>query len=418
MAQLSNDCFIEGGELLTLKAARALLAERVIAITGLETRALIDALGAVLREDVIAPLAVPSADNSAVDGYAIAAADLLPDRATRLPVTGRAAAGHPLGRAHRRGEAVRIFTGALMPEGADTVMMQEDAREEDGFVTLAPGLKPGSNRRLAGEDLAKGAKALSAGQRLRPQDLGLAAALGRTQVKVSQPLSVVLFSTGDELAEPGQPLKPGQIYDSNRTTLGALLQKLGCQVKDGGRLPDQPSAIRAALAEASQRHHLILTSGGVSLGEEDHVKQAVEAEGSLYFWRLAIKPGRPLALGQVGLTPFVGMPGNPVAAVVTFVAIVQPLIDRLTGATAAEPRAFPVTADFSYRKKAGRLEWLRVLLEGDAMKGWRAKRFPREGAGVLSSLVESDGFVVLPEEVTGVAPGDSLAFTSFRELAS
>ncbi len=415
MAQLTDDCFAFGGPLLPLADALALLAERVRPVAAAERVTLGAALGRVLLEPLVAGFAVPPHDNSAVDGYALRFDDLALGTDTLLPVGGRAAAGHPLGRAIQPGEAIRIFTGAPMPAGADTVMMEEDCRESDGRVLLRPGLKRGANRRKAGEDIAAGAEVLAAGRLLRPVDLGLAASLGCTELTVARPLRVALFSTGDEVVEPGQDLPAGAIYDANRFSVAALLAAQGAQVTDLGILPDEAAAIRDALAAAAATHDLLITSGGVSQGEEDHVKAAVQAAGALHFWRLAIKPGRPVALGQVGRVPFVGLPGNPAAAVVTFVALVRPLLQRLQGATPREPLSFTVTSGFAYRKKADRLEWLRVSLEPGA-DGWQAVKFPREGAGILSSLSATQGFALLPEDCLAVAPGDSLRFIPYSEV--
>ena len=420
MAQLADDCFAFGGPLLPVAEARALLAARVTAVAGSERVALAAASGRVLAEDLVAPLAVPPHDNSAVDGYALRHADLAAEGDTRLPVGGRAAAGHPLDRPLRPGEAIRIFTGAPMPAGADTVMMQEDCRVEGDQVVLRPGLKPGANRRRAGEDIQAGATVLAAGRRLRPVDVGLAASLGLTQLAVRQPLRAALFSTGDEIAEPGRPLPAGALYDANRFSVAALLRAQGVAVTDLGILPDRRDAIATALAGAAAAHDLIVTTGGVSEGEEDHVKAAVTGPdgraGQLHLWRLAIKPGRPVALGQVDRTAFVGLPGNPAAAVVTFVALVRPLLQLLAGETPREPLAFPVEAAFAYRKKPDRQEWLRVFLERAADGRWQARKFPREGAGILTSLSETDGFAPLAETVTDVRPGDRLDFIPYSEV--
>ncbi|MCZ6862065.1 MAG: molybdopterin molybdotransferase MoeA, partial [Alphaproteobacteria bacterium] len=342
MAQLSDDCFAQGGKLMRADVALELLGRKVVRVTRTETVALDAALGRILAEDVVSPLDVPAHDNSAVDGFAVFFDDLDPERDTVLPVTGRAAAGHPLARAARRGAAVRIFTGAPMPEGPDCVMMQEDCVVAEGTggenVVLRPGLKRGANRRLRGEDIAAGQTVLHAGARLRPQDLGQAAAVGRPELSVSKPLRVALFSTGDELREPGARLEPGCIYDSNRATIQGLLAGMGCAITDLGILEDEAAGLRTALEIASRSHDLVVTSGGVSVGEEDHVRGAVEALGRLHFWRLAIKPGRPIALGQIGAAAFVGLPGNPVAVMVTFLNIVRPMILRLMGGTGLTPR--------------------------------------------------------------------------------
>ena len=409
--------------MMTTAEALARIAEAAAAVATAEAVPLRAAAGRILAEDVVAGRDVPPYDNAAVDGYAVYFDDLDRDAETRLPVTGRIAAGHPLGRAARRGEALRIFTGAAMPQGdkgagPDTVMMQEDCREEAGVVVILPGIKRGANRRGAGEDIRAGATILARGRRLRPQDIGLAASAGRAELAVYQPLRAALFSTGDELREPGEALPPGAIYDANRYALAALLEQLGCRVTDLGILPDDFDTVRAALGAAAASHDLLFTSGGVSVGDEDHVKAAVEAQGSLHFWRLAIKPGRPLALGQVGRTPFVGLPGNPAAAMVTFLRLARPLILGLAGCTEVEPVLYRVRADFDHKKKVARREWVRarlVVLDGG---GLAAVKFPREGAGILSSLVESDGLVELPEDMTQLTKGTMVDFLPFSEVSA
>jgi len=417
MAQLSDDCFAFGGALMRVEEALGLFAARLSPVTGTETVPLAAAAGRILAADLVAPRNVPPFANSAVDGYAVRHADLAEEGPTVLPVGGRVPAGGALGRAIGPGEAIRIFTGAPMPEGADTVFMQEDAAAlEDGRVRLPAGLARGANARAAGEDVAAGSVILRAGRRLRPQDVGLAASVGLAALSVRTPLRVALFSTGDEVASPGAPLGPGQVYDSNRFTLAALLRALGCAVTDLGILPDRRAALAEALAAAAPAHDLLLTSGGVSTGEEDHVKAAVEAVGSLFLWRLAIKPGRPVAMGQVGGAAFVGLPGNPVAVMVTFAHIVRPLVLHLAGAEARPPARFAVRAAFDYRKKAGRREYVRVTLGTGADGVTEARKFPREGAGILSSLVESDGLVELAEDLRSVAPGATVTYLPFSEL--
>jgi molybdopterin molybdotransferase len=415
MARLSDDCFDAGGDLLTVAAALARIDERVGAAVEIETLPLARAAGRVLARDLVAAMDLPPYANSAVDGYALAHADLAPSGPTVLAVGGRAAAGHPLGRKVLPREAIRIFTGAPMPEGADTVMMQEDCVVEAGRVRLEPGIAKGANRRLAGEDVARGTVALAAGRRLGPADLGLAAALGESALPVFRALRVALLSTGDEVREPGRPLPPGAIYDANRFMLAALLAGLGCAVSDFGIRPDREAPLADALAAACAGHDLIVTSGGVSTGEEDHVRAAIERHGSLHFWRLAIKPGRPVALGQIGGVPLIGLPGNPVAAVVTFAVLARPLILKLAGATAAPPRLFPVRAGFAYRKKPGRREYLRARLERDG-GAVVAIRFERDGAGIISSVVRSDGLVVLDEPMREVAAGSVVDFLPFAEV--
>jgi molybdopterin molybdotransferase len=415
MTQLSEDCFAFGGALLSVDEALARIEERVTAVVETETVPLPAAQGRILARDVVAMMNLPPHANSAVDGYAFAHADLAPDGETVLPISGRAAAGHPLGRLLVRGEAIRIFTGAPMPDGADTVMMQEDCAVENGRVRLKAGIRKGANRRHAGEDVAVGAAALTAGRRLSAPDLGIAAALGYCQLPVFRRLRVALLSTGDEVTDPGTPLPPGAIYDGNRFMLAALLAGLGCAVTDFGIRPDREAALADTLAAAAAEHDFIVTSGGVSTGDEDHVKAAIERLGSLHFWRLAIKPGRPVALGQIGGVPLIGLPGNPVAVVVTFIVLGRPLILKLGGANASPPRLFPVRAGFAYRKKPGRREYLRASLQRDE-DTVIAVRFPKDGAGILSSIVQSDGLVVIDEMTSDVALGATVDFLPFSEV--
>lgn len=399
MAQLSDDCFAFGGALLPLDDARAHIVGRYGCSLDRNKIAVWHADRRVLADDFIAPLNLPHETNSAVDGYAVHHADLSPSAPTVLPVIGRATAGHPHAAASPNGQALRIFTGAVVPAGPDTIMMQEDCTETADGVQIQPGIKRGANLRQAGEDIAIGAIALAAGTRLSPADLALLAALGNTHVVVRAPLRVVLFSTGDELAAAPAPLRPGQIYDANRIMLGSVLARHGATVIDGGILPDDPAATVRAFRTANA--DLIITSGGVSAGEEDHVRTAIVATGALEFWRVAIKPGRPVALGQVGSTPLLGLPGNPVAALVTLATVGQPLLDALSGAIDAPPLRFNVTSNFAYRKKAGRREYVRVQL-----RDGRATRFPKEGAGIITSLTESDALLELPEAMTNLSPGD------------
>lgn len=416
MAQLSDDCFAFGGDLMSMAAALDLIAAKLVPVVEPETVPLKAARGRVLAAPLVAPRNVPPHDNSAVDGYAVFFDDLVPGETTELPVMGRAAAGHPLGSTARRGAAVRIFTGAPMPDGPDTVLMQEDCREAEGRVRIPWGIKRGANRRKSGEDIVAGTTVLHAGQRLRPQELGLAASLGFTALSVYRPLRVAIFSTGDEVRDPGAALPQGAIYDANRYVLQALLEGLGAAVTDLGILPDRADAIQDALAGAAPAHDLILTSGGMSTGEEDHVKAAVEARGKLHFWRLAIKPGRPVAMGQIGRVPFMGLPGNPVAVMVTFLILARPLVLRLSGAAEVAPRRFPVKAGFDYKKRSNRCEYVRARLERGEDGGWAARKFPRDGAGILTSMVEADGLVEIGEGISRVAPGDMVEFLPFSEV--
>jgi len=415
MAQLSDDCFAFGGPMLTVEEAGALIRARLKAVSECERVGLAQADGRILAQDVIAGHPLPPFANSAVDGYAARFDDLSAQGETRLRVAGRVEAGAvaaPL----QSGAAARVFTGAPTPPGADVVFMQEDVRAEADAVILPAGLKRGANLRPAGEDVARGACALGKGGVLRPQDLALAAALGLAHVDVVRRLRVGVFSTGNELAEPGAPLGPAQIYDSNRVMLLALLRRLGCDARDLGPLRDEPAALAGALKSAAAQCDLIVTSGGVSTGEADHVKAAVESVGSLVFWRIAVKPGRPVAMGVIDGAAFVGLPGNPAASFVTFACVLRPLVFAMMGAQAPRLPALPVRADFSYRKKAGRREFVRASLIETA-EGVVVRKFAREGAGLLSSLTQTDGLVVLGEDVLGVEPGQSVRFLPYCALA-
>lgn len=402
MAQLTDDCFAFGGALLPLVEAQAHIASRFGTVTGTETLTLRQGCGRILAHDVAAPIALPPQPNAAVDGYAFAQADLRRDQPTTLPLHGRTAAGQrpALVPAHH---ASRIFTGAVMPDGLDTVMMQEDCQATAETVILPAGLRRGANARPAGEDIAEGATALNTGRRLMPPDLALLAGLGIATVTVRRKLRVTVFSTGDELTDTPGPLAPGRIFDANRAMLLALLDRLGAQVTDGGILPDNATATAEALRHAAARSELIITSGGVSTGEEDHVRAAIAVAGRLEFWRVAIKPGRPVALATLGDTALLGLPGNPVAALVTFQALGRPLLDRLAGAVHRPPPMLRAVAGFAYRKKAGRLEYVRVTLDASGV----ALRYPKEGAGIITSLTESDALMALPESMTQLSPGDT-----------
>jgi molybdopterin molybdotransferase len=417
MAQLSDDCFAFGGPLMAVDEAVAIIAARVTAVQETETVALIEADGRILARDVSAPLPLPPFTNSAVDGYAVGSGDLPLDAERKFAVTGRIPAGASAVRSIRPGEAVRIFTGAPMPKGADTVFMQEDVRvEADGKVVLPAGLRPGANVRPAGEDIPIGSAALAAGRRMRPQDVALAAALGLTGLEVRRRIRVAVFSTGNELVSPGALRVPGQLFDSNRFMLMALLGRLGCAVSDLGILRDDRSSLAQALRTAADAHDLLLTTGGVSTGEEDHIKASVESVGTLVLWRMAIKPGRPVAMGIVGGTPFIGLPGNPVASFVTFAHVVRPTVLALAGAAPQPLLPLPVRAAFNYRKKIGRREYVRVSLRRAESGGLEAVKFPREGAGLLSSLVDTDGLVELGEDVTQVEPGQMVGFLGYANL--
>jgi len=403
--------------MMSVDEAVAIIAARVTAVRDVETVTLEEADGRILASGISASLPLPPFTNSAVDGYAVRGRDLPQQAEAAFPVTGRVQAGASASAALKPGHAMRIFTGAPMPDGADTVFMQEDVRiDEAGRVVLPAGLKPGANVRPAGEDISAGHSALKAGQRLRPQDVALGAAFGLTHLEVRRRIRVAVFSTGNELVSPGSPRKPAQLFDSNRFMLMAMLTRLGCEVGDLGILRDDRASLAQGLKGVAGSHDLILTSGGVSTGEEDHVKAAVESVGTLVLWRMAIKPGRPVAMGIIGGTPFIGLPGNPVASFVTFVHVVRPTVLALAGAVQHPLIPMPVRAAFAYKKKIARREYVRVTLRKAPDGALEVTKFPREGAGLLSSLVDTDGLVELGEEIAQVEPGQTVGFLGYASL--
>lgn len=401
--------------LLSLPEAQAKLLAAVRPIAARERLSTFDALGRVLAADLVSPLDVPPHDNSAMDGYALRAADVAAPGAL-LPVSQRIAAGQ-IGQALQPGTAARIFTGAPLPAGADTVVMQEDTEAVDGAVRLLAVPPPGQWVRARGEDVHTGAVALPRGTRLAPQALGLAATVGAAQLEVVRRPRVALFSTGDELVMPGEPLPPGAIYNANRTTLCALLQQLGCEVSDLGIVPDRLEATRAALREAATGHDLVLTSGGVSAGEEDHIKPVVQAEGRLEAMQLALKPGRPMVFGEIGAGErpalFIGLPGNPVSSFLTFVLLVRPVLLAMQGVPQREPVAQTLTAAFDWPRADRRREFLRAR-RNDAGS---VELFPNQSSGVLTSVFWADGFVDNPPGQT-IRRGDAVRFLPLAELLS
>jgi molybdopterin molybdotransferase len=421
MAQLTDDCFAFSGPLLPLDEMERLIGERVVPVGEIERVPLSGARGRVTAADIRAPVDLPPFDNSAVDGYAVRHADLAPKGDTRLAVSGRVTAGARADITLKPGDAIRIFTGAAMPAGADTVFMQEDVSVDGDHVVVPAGLKPGSNRRLAGEDVPAGDVVLPAGTVLEAQHIALAAALGITEFAVRRRLKVAIFSTGDEVVEPGTVRGGAAIYDANRYLLAELLQRLGAVVTDLGILRDQPSELMRALQDAAAGHDLIVTTGGVSTGEADFVRSAVERIGSLVFWRVAIKPGRPVAMGVIRnanghSAAFVGLPGNPVAVFVTFVRVVKVLLRRLSGAQPQVLVPLPVCAAFPYKKKKDRREYVRVALRRRPDGEIEAVKHPQDGAGILTSLTETDGLLEFPEDVTVIEPGARVGFLSYAAL--
>jgi len=391
-------------------------------ITGTESIPTLEALNRVLSADVISPLDVPPMNTSSMDGYAIRTGDLATDSNRRLPISQRIPAGHAP-EALKPGTAARIFTGATVPPGADAIVMQEQTETSDNEVTILHSPAPGEWITAQGADIRSGSIILPAGTRLTPQALGLAASVGCAELQVRRRVKVAVFFTGDELTMPGEPLKPGAIYNSNRFTLRGLLENLGCDVTDYGIVPDKLDATRATLREAAQAHDLILTCGGVSVGEEDHVKPAVEAEGRLSMWQIAMKPGKPLAFGAVrraaqqtdaatsAETFFIGLPGNPVSSFATFLLFVRPFILLLAGAQTVAPRALSLRADFTQKKADRRNEFLRARV--NAAGG--LDLFPNQSSAVLTSTVWGDGLIDNPPN-HAISAGETVRFIPFSEL--
>jgi len=417
--KLIDDCFVHDKKRLRHDEALALLKERVAPVAGPETVPLSVAAGRILAEPAVAPRPVPAHTNAAVDGYSFAAADYDAGAGTELPVDGRAAAGHHLERAPRPGTAARIFTGAVMPAGHDTVVMQEDAatRSAGGRVCVAipPGLRRGSNVRRAGEDVEAGETLLHAGAVLRPQDLAALASIGTAEVACFARLRVAIISTGDEVVRPGAALGEGQVYDANAPMLGALVASAGAVPVDLGILPDDRDEVQRRLAAAAERYDAVILSGGASRGEEDHTVAVLDALGRRHLWQLAIKPGRPMSFGQIGDCVVLGLPGNPVAVLVCFLLYVWPLLRRMGGADWPEPRRYRLPAVFAFPgRKAGRRELWRGILR-ETPQGLAVDKFPRDGSGLISGLRAAHGLIDIPEDVGDVAPGDLVAFIPFAE---
>ena len=419
-AKLIDDCFVLDKDRLPHAEAIAILKSRVRPVVGVEQVPVADAAWRFLAEDIVSPRAIPAHDNAAVDGYAFAHAAYDPDQGATLKVVGQAAAGHPCNETPTRGNTVRIFTGAVMPEGLDTVAMQEDVRLEqkgDELWALIPGgLKAGANRRLAGEDAQEGAVLLELGARLRPQDVASAAATGLGRLACYAKLKVAILSTGDEILRPGESFSAGKVYDANAPMLRGLVEAADAEAVDLGVLPDRADLVKAALADAARPYDAIVISGGASQGAEDHVVNSLDALGKRHLWQVAIKPGRPMSFGQIGDCVVLGLPGNPVAVFVCFLIYVRPVLTRLAGGDWPEPQRFPLTAAFSQKKKVGRREFWRAKLTEDAGGKPQVAKFPRDGSGLISSLREADGLIEVAEDVAEVKQGDLVDFIPFSSF--
>jgi len=363
-------------------------------------------LGRILAEDVISPLNVPAHDNSAMDGYAVRFADLKNDGEVTLRVAGTAFAGTPFKGSVAAGDCVRIMTGAVVPDGFDTIVMQEHTRTDGSRVTIGGGHRKGQNLRRAGEDLAAGQVALTRGSALRPAEIGLIASLGIPEISVYRRLRVAFFSTGDELVSIGTVPKEGQIFDSNRYTIHGMLTRLGCEVIDMGVVRDDPKSLESAFAGAAAAADVVITSGGVSVGEADYVKDLLNKLGEVVFWKIAMKPGRPLAYGKIGNAHFFGLPGNPVSVMVTFYEFVRDALLKLSGRDPLPPAAtFKVPCTSNLKKAPGRTEFQRGILTRDNTGAWSVHVTGEQGSGILRSMSEANCFIILPETQGNVNAG-------------
>jgi len=386
--------------------AREVIARFLSPVTAHERLHVRASLGRVLAADVISPLDVPAHDNSAMDGYAVRHADLKADGDATLKVAGSAFAGAPYEGRLEGGQAVRIMTGGVVPEGADTIVMQEHVKVNGDRVTIGPGHRKNQNLRRAGEDLRAGGVAVARGRRLRPADVGLIASLGIPEVTVYRKLRVAFFSTGDELVSIGTQPKTGQIYDSNRYTIHAMLERLGCEVLDMGVVRDDPALLERAFTDAAQAADVVVTSGGVSVGEADFVKVLLNKLGEVVFWKIAMKPGRPLAYGRIHGAHFFGLPGNPVSVMVTFYQFVRDALLALSGQSPVEALpTFKVPCTSSLKKAPGRTEFQRGILSRDAAGAWTVRVTGEQGSGILRSMSEANCFIILPTDQGNVAPG-------------
>lgn len=417
--KLVDDCFDPEKPRLLHKDALSRLKSIIAPVTDSESVPLTEALGRILYDSVLSPISLPPQDNSAVDGFGFDSSTY-EETGGWYPVVARIPAGHPANLIIHPGASVRIFTGAIIPAGIDTVVMQEDceAHEQDGesYVIIPPGLSQGANIRKAGEDVQKNDTVLPANHRIRAQDVARLASLGFESINVRKRLRVALLSTGDEIKPQGEALSVGDIYNANTPLLTTLLQNLPVEIVEARHLPDDEETVETHIRRLADQCDLVLTTGGASLGEEDYIAKTLDKLGSRYAWQLAIKPGRPMVFGQIGSSIFMGLPGNPVAVLICYLLYVYPALFVLCGGNWRHPTAFKIPANFDMKKKAGRREFLRGILEYDDEGKQKVRKYARDGSGLIQGLVEANGLIELPEDCTKVKPGDLVDFLPFENF--
>lgn len=414
MTQLTKDLKAFGNKLVKLNTAIKIIKNNFNLQQYTELVNLKNTLNRISGENIISSINVPAHSNSAVDGYAINFKEYSNGN-RKFKIIGKSSAGHPFNKKVQKLNSIRVLTGAILPPNLDTIIMEEDCKIINNILTLPDNVKKGINYRYLGEDIKKNSIVYKKGHKIKPQDIGVLASLGIKRIRAYKTLKIAIFSSGDELVNVGKPLNKGQIYDSNREMIIAFLSKLGFLVTDLGILKDKPDVIENKLKKASINNDLIITSGGMSLGDEDHIKNIIDNKGSIYAWRLAIKPGRPVGFGMFNKCPIIGLPGNPAAAFITFLVVAIPILKQMSGQLVNKYNLIPITSDFYYTKKKGRKEFIRVKLINKKNK-LTAQKFPKAGAGILTSTTWSSGIGILDEKVEEIKPGDKINYLSFNEI--
>ena len=414
MTQLTKDLKAFGNKLVKLNTAIKIIKNNFNLQQYTELVNLKNTLNRISGENIISSINVPAHSNSAVDGYAINFKEYSNGN-RKFKIIGKSSAGHPFNKKVQKLNSIRVLTGAILPPNLDTIIMEEDCKITNNILTLPDNVKKGINYRYLGEDIKKNSIVYKKGHKIKPQDIGVLASLGIKRIRAYKALKIAIFSSGDELVNVGKPLNKGQIYDSNREMIIAFLGKLGFLVTDLGILKDKSDVIENKLKKASINNDLIITSGGMSLGDEDHIKNIIDNKGSIYAWRLAIKPGRPVGFGMFNKCPIIGLPGNPAAAFITFLVVAIPILKQMSGQLVNKYNLIPITSDFYYTKKKGRKEFIRVKLINKKNK-LTAQKFPKAGAGILTSTTWSSGIGILDEKVEEIKPGDKINYLSFNEI--